>query len=344
MPSHRTLVVQIPCYNEAQSLPGTIAALPRSLPGVHRIIVLVIDDGSTDNTTDVAFRSGAHYVARHLRNRGLGVAFLTGIVTALALGADIIVNTDGDNQYPGHYLGDLIAPILADAADVVIGDRQLAANVHFSPVKRLLERLGSAVVGFLSATVALDAACGFRAYSRYAALRLQTYNSYSYTLETLIQAGRERMAIAHVPILTNASVRPSRLHSGIFSFLWHQGGAIIRSYLLYQPLRTFLTAGLPFLLVGAILIARFMFLYIRGESALGRYVQSLSIGGTAALFGLLLIFMGLLADAMRANRRIMQEILAHLRGEQTASLTAHPDYLGVRLTRASPYPDDTAEH
>lgn len=307
------LIIQIPSYNEAAYLAETIADLPKSLPGISQVIVLVVDDGSTDGTTQVALRSGADYVVRHRQNRGLAQAFITGLNTSLALGADIVVNTDADHQYPGRYIADLVAPILAGNADLVIGDRQPGQNIHFSPLKRILEKLGSWVIRVLSETDAPDAASGFRAYARYAALRLQVHNNYSYTLETLIQAGKEHMAIAHVPIHTNPSLRPSRLHGGILDFIWHQSGTIIRSYILYQPLQSFFSLGIPFMAVGGFLIARFLFFYFTGESGVARYIQSVSIGGTLAIFGIVMVLLGLLGDALRANRKMLREILSRLR-------------------------------
>lgn len=311
-----TLIIQIPCYNEAGTLAETINDLPVSLPGIDRILVLVVDDGSTDTTTQVAMQSGADYVVRHRRNRGLARAFMTGLNTALALGADVIVNTDADHQYPGRYIAEMVAPILSGRADLVIGDRQPARNVHFSPLKRFLESFGSWVIRGLSQTDAPDAPSGFRAYSRFAALRLHVYNTYSYTLETLIQAGKEQMAISHVPIETNPTLRPSRLHTGMLNFIWRQTGTILRSYILYQPLKSFSILGLPFLLVGAFLIARFLFFYFTGASGIARHIQSVSIGGTLSIFGVLMIFMGLLGDAVRANRKIMEEILVRLKGQK----------------------------
>lgn len=333
------LFVQIPSYNEAQTVGETISDIPRSLPGISRIFVLVIDDGSHDDTTRVAFDSGADYVVRHRRNRGLAQAFMTGVTTSLSLGADIIVNTDADHQYPGHYIEDLVAPILAGQADLVIGDRQPAKNIHFSPFKRLVQVLGSWVIRQISQTDAPDAPSGFRAYSRYAALRVQVHNAFSYTLETLIQAGRQRMAISHVPIITNPNLRPSRLHKGIFNFLWRQGGAIIRSYVLYQPLKSFLLLSVPFLAAGSFLIVRFLYLYFTGASGTARNIQSVSIGGTLSVFGMLLVFLGLIGDALRANRQIMEEILVHLRDAGKSAkdgkghdplLLSREDYFGAK--------------
>ncbi len=310
-----TLVIQIPCYNEAQVLAKTLADLPREVPGVDRILVLVVNDGSSDDTERVALENGAHYVLRHRRNRGLANAFLSGLQAALALGADVIVNTDADNQYPGRYIAEMVAPIVAGEADMVIGDRQPGKNQHFSPLKRRLEELGSWVIRRLSQTDAPDSVSGFRAFSRYAALRTQVYNSYSYTLETLILAGQARMNIQHLVIDTNPSYRPSRLHRGILNFMWRQGGVIIRSYVLYKPLQTFLRLGIPFGLAGLFLILRFLYFYLIGDTGVGRHIQSITIGGTLLVFSLLLVMLGLLGDAVRANRRTMEEIMLRLRDE-----------------------------
>ncbi len=335
-----TLIIQIPSYNEAQTLGETIADLPKFIPGISCIVILVVDDGSIDNTVQVAFESGADYVVRHRRNRGLAQAFMTGINTALALGADIIVNTDADHQYPGRYIKELIVPILDDKADLVIGDRQAGSNIHFSHLKRMLQVIGSWIIRRISQTDTPDAPSGFRAYSRYAALRMHVYNSFSYTLETLIQAGKQRMAIEHVAIETNPNLRPSRLHKGIFNFIWQQSGTIIRSYVLYQPLKSFVLLGLPFLLTGGFLIARFLFLYFTGASGVARNVQSVSIGGTLSVFGMLLVFLGLLGDAIRASRQIMEEVLMRLRDQGTSTLKMSDpllihkdDYFAEKKTR-----------
>jgi len=309
------LIIQIPCYNESETIAQTLADLPRQIEGVDELMVLLIDDGSADDTAAVGLQSGADFVVQHPSNRGLAKAFVTGIQTSLALGADIVVNTDADNQYPGHYISDLIAPILKRKADIVIGDRQVDKNRNFSPIKRFLESFGSWFMRVVSGTDAPDAPSGFRAYSRYAALHLQVFNRYSYTLETLIQAGKERMKLAHLPIVTNPTTRPSRLHKGILNFIWRQSGTIIRSYVLYQPLKTFLLASVPFLLTSAILIGRFLYFYFTNQSGVGRYIQSVSIGGTLGIFGLMLVTMGLLGDAISTNRQMMEEIVIRQRDE-----------------------------
>lgn len=308
------LAIQIPAYNEAEHLPAVLAELPRQLPGVDEIVIVVVDDGSTDDTTRVALEHGADFVLRHRHNRGLSKAFIDGIQFCLALGADIIVNTDADNQYPGSQIGNLIEPLLQGRADLVIGDRQTLENKHFSPFKRAMEYLGSRVIQKVSNTSVPDAVSGFRAFSRYAALRLQVYNPYSYTLETLIQAGKGKMKIESVPIETNPATRESRLHKGIFNFIWKQGGAIIRSYVLYQPLRTFLSIGGLLFLFGALLLGRFLVYYLFLAQG-SRFIQSVSIGGTFLVAGITLIMFGFLGDAMRANRQLAEENMVNQRDQ-----------------------------
>lgn len=308
------LAIQIPAYNEAEHLPEVLAELPRQLPGVEEIVIVVVDDGSTDGTARVALENGADFVLQHRRNRGLSKAFIDGIQFCLALGADIIVNTDADNQYPGSQIGKLIEPLLQGRADLVIGDRQTLENKHFSPLKRMMEHLGSCVIRRVSNTNVPDTVSGFRAFSRYAALRLQVYNPYSYTLETLIQAGKGLMKIESVPIETNPTTRVSRLHKGMFNFIWKQGGAIIRSYVLYQPLRTFISTGSVFLLAGLILLGRFLVSYLFLDLG-SRYIQSVSIGGTLLTAGITLIMFGFLGDAVRANRQVAEETMISQRDQ-----------------------------
>lgn len=308
----KKLVIQIPAYNEAQTLPAALADIPRKYNGVDEVVVLVIDDGSTDGTARVALDHGTDVVIRHRKNRGLSKAFISGIQMALALGADIIVNTDADNQYPGSEIQRLIQPLIDGKADLVVGDRKPLENRNFSPFKRMLESFGSWIVRKVSSTDVPDAASGFRAYSRFAALPLQVYNPYSYTLETLIQAGKSQMKLEHVSIATNPSQRESRLHKGMFHFIWKQSGAIIRSYVMYQPLRTFISAGLVSLVPGLVLLIRFLVYYFSGNTY-GRYIQSVSIGGTLTITGIILIIIGFLGDSIRANRLLSEEILVSQR-------------------------------
>lgn len=308
------LVVQIPAYNESGHLPVVLGGIPQQIEGVDEVVVVVIDDGSTDDTARVALENGADYVLRHRQNRGLSRAFISGLQFSLALGADVIVNTDADNQYPGSEITKLISPILADQADMVIGDRQTLENEHFTKSKRLMEHIGSWFMRRISKTDVPDAVSGFRAFSRYAALRLQVYNPYSYTLETLVQAGKGRMKVANVPIQTNPATRESRLHKGILNFMWRQSGAIIRSYVLYQPLRTFVSTGIIPLLAGAVLLARFLISYFFLNQG-SRYIQSVSIGGTLLIAGITLIMFGFLGDAMRANRQAAEETMIILRDQ-----------------------------
>lgn len=325
------LVIQIPALNEQQTLPATLADLPKHIDGVDEVIVVVIDDGSSDETGQAALNNGADYVIRHTHNRGLSRAFMSGINFALELGADIIVNTDADNQYPGRYITGLVTPILEGKADVVIGDRQPASNTNFSPLKRRLEVLGSRVISWLAQVDAPDAPSGFRAYSRFAASRLQVHNTYSYTLETLIQAGQERFAILHMPIETNPAARPSRLHKGMLNFILRQGATIIRSYALYRPLQTFGVLGIPFIMVGLFFIFRFMYFYFTNNSGVGRYIQSVSLGGTALLFGLILEIIGLLGEAIRVNQRMLEDVLIRLKNSELSEGSYSHD--GLRIYR-----------
>ena len=316
------LIIQIPCYNEESTLPETVRDLPRALPGVDQIEVLVVDDGSTDRTVEVAQELGVQHVVRLKQNCGLATAFATGLEAALAAGADIIVNTDADNQYQGGEIGPLVQPILAGQADIVVGDRGVAALEHFSPFKRWLQRLGSWVVQRAAGIPIPDATSGFRAFSREAALRLTVLSEYTYTLETLIQAGARRMAVAYVPIRTNPQTRRSRLIRSVPSFLGIQAVTILRFYTMYRPLRVFITTGGILLAGSAVLGLRFLIFYILGQGA-GK-VQSLILAAILAIVGFQVCMVGLIADAVSMNRRMLEETLYRMRqqqanGEQAAS-------------------------
>ncbi|MFC6582241.1 glycosyltransferase family 2 protein [Sulfitobacter aestuariivivens] len=256
------LVIQIPCYNEADDLARTIADIPRIIPGVDHIELLVINDGSSDKTVEVALENGVDHIVHHRRNRGLAAAFQSGLDSALTAGADIIVNTDADGQYRGEDIIALVRPILEGKADIVIGDRAVDKNVHFSPLKRQLQRLGSAVVRKLSGTNIPDAVSGFRAISREAAMRITITTSFSYTTDMLIQAGRKRMAIASVPVRTNRTERPSRLFKSIPGFIAQTVVTMLRAYATYNPLRTFAAIGLMLSLFGILPVLRFLWFWL----------------------------------------------------------------------------------
>lgn len=305
------VVVQIPCYNEAATLPLVLAGIPRRLPGHARVRVVVVDDGSTDGTAAVARRAGADLVVRHTRNRGLAAAFQTGLTTALRLGADVIVNTDGDNQYPTADIPRLVAPILAGEADVVVADRQPTRVAHFSPLKRRLQQLGSAVARLASGVPVRDAPSGFRAYSREAALRLFVHSTYSYTLETLVQAGAQRLHVVSVPVAINPPLRPSRLMSSLPSYLLHSGVTMLRAFATYRPLAVFTLVGALFLAIGTAGILRFLYFFVT-EGGAG-HVQSLVLAGTLWSVGVMIILGGLQADLTAANRRLAEEALYELR-------------------------------
>ena len=305
------LIIQIPCFNEADSLPDTLVALPRRLPGVDSIEILVIDDGSHDGTAEVARRFGVHHVVRHRRNRGLAAAFQSGIDAALAAGADIIVNTDADGQYAGEDIAKLVAPIVAHEADLVIGDRGVGENAHFGRFKRLLQRLGSAVVRSLSRTEVTDAVSGFRALSRAAAQRITITTEFSYTTDMLIQAGRKRFKIVSVPVRTNATLRPSRLFKSIPQFIARQLMTMVRAYATYNPLRTFAAIGGLIALIGLAPIVRFLWFWANGAG--DGHVQSLVLGGSLLVLGVLTGLMGLLAELIGANRKLLEATLSHVR-------------------------------
>ena len=303
------LIVQIPCLNEAETLPPTLATIPRSIPGIDEIEILVIDDGSTDDTVEVARRHGVHHVVRHMGNKGLAEAFQSGIDACLRLGADIIVNTDGDNQYPQQDIPRLIEPILRHRADMVIGDRQTGTIEHFSASKKLLQQFGSWVVRKGSGTRVPDAPSGFRAYSREAALRLNVVTRHSYTMETIIQAGKKNLVIENIPIKTNRVTRPSRLMRGTYDYVKKQGATIVRIYAMYEPLKFFFLAGSALFLFGAFWLVRFLYFYLTEESAGARHLQSVVFGGVMVTIGVLVVLIGLVADLIAGVRRLLEDTL-----------------------------------
>lgn len=305
------LIIQIPCYNEAQVLPQTVQALPRQISGIDMIEFLVIDDGSSDNTSEIARQIGVQHVVSLPNHVGLAASFMAGLEAALKLGADIIVNTDADNQYHADDIQHLVKPIIEGQADIVVGDRQIATLSAFSPSKRFLQRLGSWVVGQASGIKTPDATSGFRALSHEAALRTLVINDYSYTLETLIQAGTHRMAVAYVPVRTNPQTRPSRLIRSIPNYLAQSTQTIVRAYSMYRPLRIFTMVGLLMIAVGIVLGLRFLYFYALGRGA--GHIQSLILAAVMSIIGFQTLLIGLLADLISFNRTILEELLYRLR-------------------------------
>jgi glycosyltransferase involved in cell wall biosynthesis len=309
----KKLIIQIPCLNEAETLPATLADLPSSVPGIDVIEVLVIDDGSRDGTADVARANGVHHIVRLTRNKGLAAAFMAGIDASLKQGADFIVNTDADNQYAGSEIGKLLAPLLRGDADLVIGDRNIAELSHMSWQKRQLQGLGSWVVRQVSSTTVPDTTSGFRAYTREAALRMTIVSEFSYTLESIIQAGKKRMAIAHVPVATNARTRESRLFDSVFSYVKRSTATIVRIYAMYEPLKVFSYIGLSLFGIGVLLSLRFLYEYFTDNTFGGRMVQSLIFAAVFMIIGFQVLLMGLLADVISANRKLLEDLLYRVR-------------------------------
>ena len=302
------LIVMVPCLNEEATLPSVIKSIPESIPGVDRLETLIVDDGSTDRTLAVARELGVNHVVKFKHHMGLANAFQAGIDACLDAGADIIVNTDGDNQYPSASIPALIGPILNGEADVVIGDRQTNTIKEFSVFKRFLQRAGSFVVRTLAGTPDVkDAVSGFRAYTRQAASRIYLTSSYSYTLETLIQAGKRGLRVHSVPIQTNPKTRPSRLSRGSLRFVARSGLTIIRSYTMYEPLQTFLIMGSLSFLAGMALGGRFVYYWVSSDGS--GHVQSLILAAILMAGGLLFAVLGMLADLIATNRRLLEELL-----------------------------------
>ena len=306
------LIIQIPCLNEAATLPATLRDLPRSVPGIDVIETLIVDDGSRDGTADVARQCGVDHIVRLTRNKGLAAAFTAGIDASLRQGADFIVNTDADNQYAGHQIPMLIAPLLDGSADIVIGDRNIAEAEHMGWRKRQLQRLGSWVVRQVSNTSVPDTTSGFRAYTREAALRMTIVSEFSYTLESIIQAGKKRMAIAHVPVQTNARTRDSRLFDSVFSYIKKSGATIVRIYTMYEPLKVFTYIGLLVFSGGVALGIRFLYYFFFVDRGIG-HIQSLILAAVLMILGFQVVLIGLLADVISANRKLLEEVVYRVR-------------------------------
>ncbi len=301
------LIIQIPCFNEEATLPLTVADLPREVPGIDIVEWLVIDDGSSDRTVEVAHELGVDHVVSHPHNRGLAAAFMTGLDACLRAGADVIVNTDADNQYQGSSIADLVAPVLSGEAEMVVGERPIDTIDDFSRTKKFLQRLGSSVVRRFSGTGVRDAASGFRAYTRDAAMRVQVFGRYTYTMETIVQAGWNGVAITSVPIGVNAKTRESRLVKSSSRYVWRSAQAIIRSFALYKPFRFFFLVGLVPFAVGALLLLRWLALYVFVDDYTSR-VPSLLAGIGLIVVAAQIWAVAFLADLQAANRRVLEDL------------------------------------
>jgi glycosyltransferase involved in cell wall biosynthesis len=305
------LIIQIPCLNEEETLPVTLADLPRKLEGFDTVEWLIVDDGSTDRTIDVARQHGVDHIVRLTNNKGLASGFQAGLDASLKLGADVIVNTDADNQYYGPDIAKLVAPIVNGDADMVVGDREVMSIEHFSPAKKALQRLGSWVVRQASQTSVPDTTSGFRAYNREAALALQVVSKFTYTLETIIQAGKMTVAIDHVPIRTNPKLRDSRLFPSMWTYIRRNTVSIFRIYTMYEPLRVFMTAAILIGVVAAVVWGRFLYFWIDGDGA--GHVQSLILGAVLFNAAMVLAALGVLGDLLSSQRITMQRIFERVR-------------------------------
>lgn len=305
------LIIQIPCYNEEETLGLTYSELPRQIDGIDEIEYLIINDGSRDRTVEVARELGIHHIVTFKQNKGLSKGFMAGLDACLHLGADMIVNTDADNQYCGADIEKLVRPILDGEADIVIGERPIDQTEHFSWKKKKFQHLGSWVVRIASGTSIPDAPSGFRAYSREAALRMNVVNEYTYTLETIIQAGHDKIAMTSVPIRTNGETRPSRLFSSMWRYMKRSSTVIVRSFMMYRPLRFFSAIGGVLFLTGALLGVRFLYYMFTGAS--DGHIQSLILAAILIIMGFQTIVMGLLSDIIAANRIILEDVQYRVR-------------------------------
>lgn len=305
------LIIQIPCYNEAETLEIALNDLPKYIDGIDEIEYLIINDGSKDNTVEVARKWGVHYVVNFKRNKGLAKGFMAGLDACLRNGADIIVNTDADNQYNGDDIEKLVRPILEGKTDIVIGERPIDQTEHFSPLKKKLQHFGSWVVRKASNSDIPDAPSGFRAYSREAALRLNVTNEYTYTLETIVQAGREKIAMTSVPIRTNGELRPSRLFSSMFGYVKKSMVTIVRAYAMYKPLTFFTIIALVPFLIGTGIGIRYLVFMAMGIA--GGHVQSLILAAVLLMIGFMTFIIGLQADLIAKNRKLLEDIQYQVR-------------------------------
>lgn len=324
------LVIQIPCLNEAGTLPAVFEKMPREIPGVDQIEFLIIDDGCTDDTVEVARRLGVRHFVHHTRNMGLGQSFQDGALKALEMGADILVNTDGDNQYPSERIPDLVAPILHRMADIVVADRQTHRIEHFSPVKKKLQKIGSRVVNVAASTELPDAASGFRAYSRESLIRLNLVTKFSYCMETIIQAGNKRLKIVSIPVDTNAKTRESRLFKSTREHVLRSGVTIVRAYVMYRPLIFFAWLGGILFVAGLVPYIRFLILTgSHSGGGVARHIQSLLVGGVLILGALITFSLGVIADLIRINRILIEESLV---AQKRHHFDRRPDPAPARTT------------
>lgn len=305
------LIVQIPCFNEEETLPQTVNDIPKVISGIDKIEILIIDDGSTDNTVNVARKIGVDHIIRNSKNAGLAWTFKTGLDACLRLGADVIVNTDGDNQYKGKDIPKLIQPIIEGKADIVVGDRQTDKVVHFTKSKKRMQKLGSFVVRMLSKTEVPDAVSGFRAFKRSAAMQLNIVSQFSYTIETVIQAGKKHLSIESVPVGTNPKTRDSRLFKSIPQFVRNQVATIVRMYTMYQPLKVFFYIGSLLIAIGLLPSLRFLFFYFAGTGS--GHVQSLIFAAIMFIIGFQILIIGLVADVIGFNRKLIEETLLRVK-------------------------------
>ena len=336
------LIIQIPCFNEEQALPIALRHLPRNVPGFDVVEWLVVDDGSTDNTANVASAHGVNHIVRHVGNLGLAKAFMTGIEASIKSGADVIVNTDADNQYNAADIPNLVAPIISGEAEIVVGARPIAMTSHFSLVKKILQRVGSWVVRRVSKTNVVDAPSGFRAFSRSAAIQLNVFNDYTYTLETLIQAGQKRIKVVSVPIRTNEELRPSRLVKSMTSYVCRSLFTIMRIFITYRPFESFAVPGGIIASTGFIVGLRFLYFFSIGEGQ--GHIQSVILAATMLAIGVSFVLIGIIADLISVNRKLLEKIDMRVYSLEEEIRQSRPhgvrNVLHAPVTRSKDFNDD----